>query len=73
LREVSEDRSEALHAAQDRFPASTARRHEFTLDRVIEQAVGWLVRTGATELGDLDREIAELRMSSQRARRAAFK
>lgn len=70
LRELSDDRNEALHAAQDRYPPRTANRHEFTIDRVIEQALGWLVRTGATELDELDREISALRVAPRSSRHA---
>ena len=37
---------------------STANRHEFTVDRV-DPGVGWVVRTGTTDLADLVGDLAD--------------
>jgi hypothetical protein len=69
LRALSADRNAALHAAEDRFSHKQANHHEFMLDRVIEQGLGWLTATGAATLDELDREIGSIRAAPRHSGR----
>lgn len=60
IREVFDARNRALHDAQDAFRRGTAVRFEGRVDQVLLDTLDWVVATGATCIGDVDRAVKAL-------------
>ncbi len=55
-----QDRNAAVHGSEIRFAERDARRHEFTVQQIIVQAIDWAVRSGGRDLPALLSEIDAL-------------
>lgn len=60
LRALYDDRNAALHGADSQFSEKLASRHEFTIERVLLEVLGWVTSTGATTLQEYEDAIAAL-------------
>lgn len=60
LRDMYDARNAALHGADSRFSDKLAARHEFMIERVLLEVLGWVATTGATTLEEYEHAIAAL-------------
>jgi hypothetical protein len=60
MRNLYDDRNAALHGAAAGFDQRRAASHEFHLDRVVREALRWVIDRQPTSIVDLDDEIASL-------------
>lgn len=60
IRTLAYARNDVMHSGREDFPRLRPATFESWIDGVILELVDWAIRTGATSIADLDREIADL-------------
>jgi hypothetical protein len=60
VRTLYDDRNAAVHGAESRWDAMSARRRGWYTAEIILATLGWIIETSSTSISDLDRAIASL-------------